>query len=210
MHHCHGHLHHHVLAKQVLVIEQRVLAHEARACALGVDAQDFLEGRVQEGACVAHGEDAEDALRRRRSGRGRDGGSFELGTDVVQEGWGGVDVDEHVESGRDCVGEDSEQGADFEAALVPEGDVVLGVRGVSGKDHCGALRLVWDVVLKVLLKCEAEGGSCISAFWGKEAWEHVQDEKVEIVVEVPREVLVHYRISSRNCYGTVTHQNKSA
>ena len=140
-----------------MVVEQRVFAHEAGAGALGVDTQDFLEGRVQKVAFFAHGEDVEDTLRWEGGGRGRDGSGFQFCTDVLKKGGVGIDVHEHIERRGDRVGEDAEQGIDLKAALVPGREVVLAVRSVSGSDHCGALRLAGYILFKVLLKCEAKG-----------------------------------------------------
>lgn len=52
--HGHGHLHDHILFEQVLVVKRDVFADKAGAGAESVDAQEFLEGRVQQGAVFTH------------------------------------------------------------------------------------------------------------------------------------------------------------
>ena len=128
---------------------------------------------MQKWALLAHGEDAKGALPWERDGRGRDGRGFQLGADVVEEDGVRKNVYKHIESRRDRVGEDAEQGADLEAALVPEREAIFTVHGVSGFDHCGAMRLGGDIIFKEPLECEAEGRSCVGALGGEEAREYI-------------------------------------
>ena len=59
MHDCHGHLDDHAFAEEVLIIEDDVFADEAGAGAEGVDAEELLEGGMEERAIVSHGEDVD-------------------------------------------------------------------------------------------------------------------------------------------------------
>lgn len=83
MHDRHGHLNDHAFFQQVLVVEYGVLADEAGAGAVSMDAEHFLEGGVQKMALITQGEDAKGSL-------GvwwccRNSGGFQLGANVLEE-----------------------------------------------------------------------------------------------------------------------------
>ncbi len=96
-----------------------------------------------------------------------------------------VDMNKHVKYSGYDVGQDAEQNTDFKTTRVPWGDSVFGIDVMSLSYHRGACGLAGLILLEVALECRSKSSSGAVPCRGKDARQHVQDQKVEAMIKVP-------------------------